>query len=85
MGVLGSLLGGLAGNIGSQLFPIQGINGGQLGQSLGSMLPFARGGSVPAHKIMGYARGGDIVVVPQRAYQRGGRVKKSKSKSKPRK
>ena len=85
MGVLGSLLGGLAGNIGSALFPIKGINGGQLGSSLGGMLPFARGGRVPEHKIMGYANGGEIIVVPQRVYQRGGRVKKSKSKSRARK
>jgi len=85
MGVLGNLLGGIAGSLGSQFFPIKGVDGRALGSALGGMLPFARGGRVPEHKIMGYANGGEIVVVPQRVYQRGGRVKKSKSKSKPRK
>jgi len=82
MGMLGSLLGSIAGGLGSQFFPIKGVDGSQVGRTLGGMLPFARGGRVPEHKIMGYANGGEIVVVPQRVYQRGGRVKKSKSKNK---
>jgi hypothetical protein len=57
MGVFGQALGGLAGNLGSALLPIPGINGGQLGSYLGNMLPFARGGVVP---MRAYQRGGRV-------------------------
>jgi hypothetical protein len=59
---LGGLLGSLAGGLGSQLFPIAGVNGAELGRSLGSLLPFRRGGKAPARK-----RGGAI-----KARKRGG-------------
>jgi hypothetical protein len=55
MGVFGQALGGLAGSLGSALFPIRGINGGELGSAIGSYLPFARGGMVPK-----YCRGGRV-------------------------
>lgn len=42
----GSLLGGLAGSIGSKLIPIPGIDGGALGSYLGSLSGFKNGGTV---------------------------------------
>ena len=39
-GLLGSILGGL----GSQLMPIPGVQGAEVGRALGSLLPFRRGG-----------------------------------------
>ncbi len=50
MGVFGQALGGLAGQVGSKLLPIPGVDGGQLGNFLGSFLPFARGGMVPKYR-----------------------------------
>ena len=43
----GSLLGRLAGTIGSALLPIKGVDGGELGAALGSLAPFKKGGRVP--------------------------------------
>jgi hypothetical protein len=77
MGFFGNLLGQGLGALGSRFLPIPGVDGKQLGGALGGMLPFQKGGRVPAHKIMGYERGGAI---PSNRYQRGGKVKKSKSK-----
>jgi len=73
MGFFGNLIGQGLGALGSQLFPIPGVSGQELGGHLGNLLPFARGGVVPTPV--------------RRAYQRGGKVSKpSKSKkSKPRK
>ena len=42
----GSALGGLLGSIGSDLFPIAGVNGGQLGSMLGGLTGFKHGGAV---------------------------------------
>lgn len=77
MGVFGQALGGLAGQLGSQILPIPGVDGKSFGSFLGGLLPFKKGGVVPA-----YARGGVIVPVPVpiRKYQKGGKVKKSKSR-----
>lgn len=50
MGVFGNLLGGALGSLGSALFPIKGINGQELGSSLGGMLPFRKGGKVKKAK-----------------------------------
>ena len=58
MGFFGNLLGGLAGSLGSQLLPIPGVNGKELGSAIGGMLPFARGGVVPAP--IRYRKGGMI-------------------------
>lgn len=66
MGVFGQALGGLAGQLGSQILPIPGVDGKSFGSFLGGLLPFARGGMVPA---------------PIRKYQRGGRVKSGKRRS----
>lgn len=60
---LGGALGRLAGGLGSMLLPIPGVDGAQLGQALGSMLPFKRGGRAPARR-----RGGAI-----KARKRGGK------------
>lgn len=40
----GSTLGGLLGGLGSALFPVQGINGAQLGSYLGGLTGLKRGG-----------------------------------------
>lgn len=47
MGWLGSALGSLAGQIGSKVLPIPGVDGGQLGGFLGGLAPFRKGGMVP--------------------------------------
>lgn len=74
MGVFGGLLGNLAGSLGSQFLPIPGVNGGQLGSALGSMLPFARGGMVNA-----YQRGGKVRKSKAKGKAKN-KAKKSKSK-----
>lgn len=61
----GSLLGGLAGSIGSQLFPIPGIDGQKLGSALGALSGFKDGGKIPGKR--GKARlvichGGETVI-----------------------
>jgi hypothetical protein len=63
MGFFGNLLGGLAGSLGSQLLPIPGVNGKELGSAIGGMLPFARGGVVP---------------MPVRPYRKGGMIQRKK-------
>jgi hypothetical protein len=42
----GSTLGGLLGDVGSALFPIPGVNGGQIGSFLGGLSGFKTGGKV---------------------------------------
>ncbi len=61
-GFFGNLLGGALGSLGSQLFPIPGVDGKTLGGSLGGMLPFARGGMipVPVNRTSAYRKGGKI-------------------------
>ena len=76
----GSAIGGMLGGLGSKLLPIPGVDGGQLGNFLGSLFPFKKGGRISAHKIMGYSRGGEVE--PMNNYQRGGKVKKGKGKGK---
>lgn len=41
---LGGLLGSVLGGIGSQVIPIKGINGAELGRALGEMTGLKRGG-----------------------------------------
>ena len=52
MGKFGSILGGLAGAIGSKLFPIAGVDGATLGSAIGgsSLIPFKTGGKVPGRR-----------------------------------
>jgi hypothetical protein len=50
MGMFGSLLGNLAGGLGSKFLPIPGVNGGELGGALGGLLPFKTGGAVKGRK-----------------------------------
>ena len=38
------------GNIGSQLAPIPGVNGDELGGAIGGLLPFKTGGKIPGAK-----------------------------------
>lgn len=64
---LGGDIGRLLGNLGSQILPIPGVHGGDLGGFLGSLLPFKRGG----RPMM--ARGG---MAPMPARKRGGKTKK---------
>jgi hypothetical protein len=71
MGFFGNLLGSTLGSIGSHLLPIPGADGAKIGGALGGMLPFARGGVVPARA---YQRGGRV-----------NRPRKSKKKGKSRK
>jgi phage tail tape-measure protein len=42
----GSLLGSLAGAIGSKLAPIPGVDGATLGGAIGGLMPFKTGGAV---------------------------------------
>ena len=70
MGFFGSLLGQGLGALGSQLFPIAGVDGAKLGGSLGNMLPFARGGMIP------------VPVNRTSAYKHGGRVQRKKKAKK---
>ena len=42
---LGSTIGSILGGLGSAFLPIPGVDGGRLGASLGSLLPFRRGSS----------------------------------------
>jgi hypothetical protein len=52
MGVIGGFLGNLLGNLGSHFFPIKGVDGGVVGQTIGSnLLPFKKGGKVRRHKV----------------------------------
>ena len=46
----GSLLGGLAGAIGSNLLPIPGVDGQMLGSAIGGLAPFKTGGTVPGKR-----------------------------------
>ncbi len=72
MGVFGNLLGQGLGALGEGIFgKTPGIDGQQLGGHVGSWLPFARGGVVPARA---YQRGGRV-----------NRPRKSKKKGKSRK
>jgi hypothetical protein len=61
----GSLLGGLAGSLGSKFFPIPGIDGEKLGSVLGGLTGFKNGGKIPGKS--GKARlvichGGETVI-----------------------
>lgn len=49
MGWIGRNLGSLLGGFGSQVVPIPGVNGKELGGWLGDFLPFKKGGKV-GHK-----------------------------------
>ena len=51
MGVFGNLLGSIAGNLGSKFLPIPGVNGGELGGAIGSLMPFKTGGAVGPRKV----------------------------------
>ena len=46
MGAFGNFLGSILGGLGSQILPIKGINGRELGGTIGNLLPFKKGGRV---------------------------------------
>ena len=88
----GSLLGSLAGSIGQKFLPIPGVDGGQLGGAIGSLLPFKTGGAVkktgPAllHKGEFVLSANAKPTKAQRAIVAANKRKaKSKVKAKPRK
>lgn len=68
MGFIGSVLGGALGKIGSKIIPIDGVDGGKLGERIGGLLPFKKGGKV--------------MVMRPRGMKKGGKVKKRKTKAK---
>ena len=51
MGFFGNLLGTALGSLGSHLLPIKGINGGELGGTIGNLLPFKKGGKVHRRRM----------------------------------
>ena len=55
MGAFGNFLGSILGGLGSQILPINGINGKELGGTIGNLLPFSRGGRV-GHRRRGRPR-----------------------------
>lgn len=61
MGLFGNLLGTIAGGLGSKFIPIKGIDGGEVGGSLGSLLPFKKGGRVKKTGPI-YAHAGEFVL-----------------------
>jgi hypothetical protein len=50
MGIFGKILGTALGSVGSQLLPVKGIDGGQVGGLLGGLAPFKTGGAVGPRK-----------------------------------
>jgi hypothetical protein len=65
MGMFGNLLGNLAGSLGSKFLPIPGVNGGELGGAIGSLMPFKTGGAVKGRKgsrQVVLAHGGEYVL-----------------------
>ena len=50
MGFWGKILGNVAGGLGSKVLPLQGVNGGEIGSSIGNLLPFSNGGVVPGKR-----------------------------------
>ena len=65
MGFWGKILGNVAGGLGSKVLPLQGVNGGEIGASIGNLLPFKSGGAVPGRrgkaKVI-LAQGGEYVL-----------------------
>jgi hypothetical protein len=66
MGLWGKILGNVAGGLGSKVLPLQGVNGGEIGASIGNLLPFKSGGAVPGKrgraKVI-LAHGGEYVLL----------------------
>lgn len=65
MGIFGKILGTALGSVGSQLFPIKGLDGGQVGSLLGELAPFKTGGRVGGKKgkaVPILAHGGEYVL-----------------------
>jgi hypothetical protein len=46
----GSLIGGLAGSLGSKLFPIPGVDGEKVGSFLGNLSGYKNGGKIPGKR-----------------------------------
>ena len=65
MGFWGKILGNVAGGLGSKVLPLQGVNGGEIGASIGNLLPFKNGGAVGGKKGKAkviLAHGGEYVL-----------------------
>ena len=65
MGFWGKILGNVAGGLGSKVLPLQGVNGGEIGSSIGNLLPFKNGGVVPGKRgkaTIILAHGGKVVL-----------------------
>ena len=96
MGGFGNFLGSIAGSLGQKLLPIPGVDGGQLGGAIGSLLPFSSGGKVPGKrgkaKVI-LAHGGEYILPAnakptkvQKAIVAKNKVKaKAKARARPRK
>ena len=50
MGLFGKILGNIAGGLGSKFLPLPGVNGGEIGSTIGNLLPFKNGGAVGGKK-----------------------------------
>jgi hypothetical protein len=78
MGFFGKLLGGLAGSLGSALLPIPGANGKQIGEHIGSMLPFQHGGMVTNPSAKVFNQNQMVVRKPKKTYQKSTRKSRKK-------
>ncbi len=79
MGIFGNLLGGVLGSLGSALFPIPGADGKRIGQHIGGMLPFKKGGVVGQRVFHNNAVVGRR---PRRKYQKSTGTKRKARKTK---
>ena len=50
MGLFGKILGNIAGGLGGKILPLPGVNGGEVGSAIGSLLPFSNGGKIPGKR-----------------------------------
>jgi hypothetical protein len=62
MGILGGLLGTIAGGLGEKFLPIKGVNGAQVGAGLGSLLPFKTGGAVGKRNVRALLHANEYVL-----------------------
>jgi hypothetical protein len=72
---IGSRLGGYLGQLGSQYFPIPGVNGQQFGEWAGSFLPFKEGG-IAVHPAGRFSLGKLPMMDSPAHFKKGGRVKR---------
>lgn len=80
MGLFGNILGTIAGGLGSKFLPIKGVDGAQVGGSLGSLLPFKKGGRVKKTGPI-YAHKGEFVLPVGVAPTKAQKAKVAKKKA----